>query len=119
MRHSHVILDCYTDEPSGYGVPPYVGTHVLHLSQALAHLGISHAYLTIDDLRIALNGEPLNTLRTTNKTKNAENTELVLNSAKTIYIIMGCFVNYSYFSAEPPQSEEIYHLLKNNKAEKL
>ncbi len=48
-----VILDCYTDEPSGYGVRPYLGTHQIHLSQALAYRGLPHIYLTIDDLRYA------------------------------------------------------------------
>jgi radical SAM superfamily enzyme with C-terminal helix-hairpin-helix motif len=53
MRPQVVIFDCYTDEPSGYGVRPYLGTHQIHLSQALSHLGVDHVYLTIDDLRYA------------------------------------------------------------------
>ena len=42
------ILDCYTDEPSGLGVPPYLGTYPRYL------LGLypNSLYLTIDDLRL-------------------------------------------------------------------
>jgi len=50
-----VILDCYTDEPSGYGVPPYLGVHQRYTSAALDYLGRKHFYLTIDDLRYAKN----------------------------------------------------------------
>lgn len=51
-----VILDCYTDEPSGYGARPYLGTHQIHLAQALSYKHEPFSYLTIDDLRFA-NGE--------------------------------------------------------------
>jgi len=118
-----VILDCYTDEPSGYGVRPYLGTHQIHLSQALSFLGLGHYYLTIDDLRYCSRGileDPENTdLSTLNRTKNCNSALSVLHKAKTIYIVMGCFVDYSYFSAIPPKSDEIYTYLKDCKARKV
>lgn len=117
-----VILDCYTDEPSGYGVRPYLGTHQIHLSQALSYKKISHEYLTIDDLRYA-NGERKTTnntnVRILNKTINADSAIDIINNADQIYLIMGCFVDYKYFSCEPPKSDEVYSFLKNSKASKI
>ena len=43
------ILDCYTDEPAGLGVPPYLGTYPRYLYGQLADE--SPTYITIDDLR--------------------------------------------------------------------
>jgi radical SAM superfamily enzyme with C-terminal helix-hairpin-helix motif len=118
-----VILDCYTDEPSGYGVRPYLGTHQLHLSQALASLGLDHFYLTIDDLRYCSRGMIENDgntdLSTLNRTENCDNALSILHHAKLIYIIMGCFVRYSYFSAVPPISDELYTYLKDTAATKI
>jgi len=118
-----VILDCYTDEPSGFGVRPYLGTHQIHLSQALSFLGINHYYLTIDDLRFCSRGiqnDSENTdLTTYNLTENYKNAISILHKAKTIYIIMGCFVEYHYFSTIPPKSDEVYIFLKETSARKI
>jgi len=45
------IIDCYTDEPSGLGVPPYLGTYPRYVAgAAIAHKeGVQ--YLSIDALR--------------------------------------------------------------------
>lgn len=122
MKYNNtVILDCYTDEPSGYGVRPYLGTHQIHLAQALSYKKESFSYLTIDDLRYN-NGEKeeKNTnIRILNKTKNAPNAIEIVNNADIIYIIMGCFVDYKYFSCEPPTSDEVYQFLKHAKAKKV
>lgn len=118
-----VILDCYTDEPSGYGVRPYLGTHQLHLSQALAARGIPHSYLTIDDLRYCDRAVPLNSqdtdLTILNRTRNGDRALDILHKATTIYVVMGCFVDYSYFSAVPPRSAELYRYLMGTKARKI
>lgn len=116
-----VILDCYTDEPSGYGVRPYLGTHQIHLAQALSYKNESYSYLTIDDLRFASGErETTNTnVRILNKTRNAADAINILNNAETIYIIMGCFVEYKYFSCEPPTMSETYKFLKDTKSKKI
>ena len=118
-----VILDCYTDEPSGYGVRPYLGTHQIHLSQALAYLGLDHNYLTIDDIRFCSRGVIQNSentdLSTLNRTKNCDKALSLIHEAEIIYIIMGCFVDYSYFSAIPPKSDEVYMYLKDTNAKKI
>lgn len=118
-----VILDCYTDEPSGYGVRPYLGTHQIHLSQALTYLGIDHYYLTIDDLRFATRGvsgdENNSDISTLNTTNNCANALEIIQKAKLIYIIMGCFVDYKYFSTIPPKSDEVFEFLKLSKSRKI
>ncbi len=48
MIYEDTILDCYTDEPAGLGVPPYLGVHPRYLA---GHLKGKVNYITIDDLR--------------------------------------------------------------------
>jgi radical SAM superfamily enzyme with C-terminal helix-hairpin-helix motif len=43
------ILDCYTDEPAGLGVPPYLGTYPRYIAGSLDKMPV---YITIDDLRL-------------------------------------------------------------------
>lgn len=125
--HKTVILDCYTDEPSGYGVRPYLGSHQIHLSQALSYKGVRHSYLTIDDLRYSERLSNGNQKEDTEKTdisilqttKNCENALNIINSADVIYIVMGCFVDYQYFSALPPKNNEVYKYLRNTPAKKI
>lgn len=114
-----IILDCYTDEPSGLGAPPYLSVHSRYLSGTLAMLDREHYYLTIDDLRIS-NGESVLLKGTTalnkrviNITKNCQNAGQLLCNANNIYIIYGCFVNYSYVSCEPPSIKELVSILGN------
>ena len=46
------VLDCYTDEASGLGVPPYLGTYPRYIYGQLKTEGHEVSYLTIDDLRL-------------------------------------------------------------------
>lgn len=123
QKGNTVILDCYTDEPSGYGVRPYLGIHQLHLSQALRSQGLDHYYLTIDDLRYCsrgILGDSENTdLSTYNRTRNCDDALRILHDAEIIYIVMGCFVDYSYFSSIPPKSDEVYGYLKGTEGRKI
>ena len=48
----YTILDCYTDEASGLGVPPYLGTYPRYWYGKLRKEGYTVSYLTIDDLRL-------------------------------------------------------------------
>jgi len=112
-----IILDCYTDEPSGYGVPPYLGTHQIHLSQALNKFNVEHSYLTIDDLRY--NEESSTDKSTANTTINKIKSKELISNAEIIYIVMGCFIDYEYFNALPPKSDEVYEFLKDTKAKKV
>lgn len=82
-----VILDCYTDEPSGLGVPPYLGVHSRYIAGCLQKKNKKFYYITIDDLR-ANNGEK-NTENSYNKriintTKNVSNVKQIMR--KIIYM---------------------------------
>ena len=48
----YTIIDCYTDEASGLGVPPYLGTYPRYLFGKLRKEGHNVSYLTIDDIRL-------------------------------------------------------------------
>ena len=54
-----VIVDCYTDEPSGLGVPPFLSVHSRYIAGSLEEQKRKYYYLTIDDLRYS-NGEKHN-----------------------------------------------------------
>ncbi len=51
-----VILDGYVDEPSNFGVPPYISPYPRYLAGAIAAAGQDWEYLTIDQVRA---GRPL------------------------------------------------------------
>jgi len=51
-----VILDGYVDEPSNFGVPPYISPYPRYLAGAVADAGHDWQYVTIDDVRA---GHPL------------------------------------------------------------
>ena len=117
-----VIIDCYTDEPSGLGVPPFLSVHSRYIAGSLEEKNIKYFYVTIDDLRYAA-GEK-NTIDSYNKriintTRNKDNIHKILDNADNLYVVMGCFVKYEYVSAEPPTFIEINKLLENNKSRKL
>ncbi|MDO5568982.1 MAG: radical SAM protein [bacterium] len=109
-----VIVGCYTDEPSGLGVPPYLSVHSRYIAGALKIKNIKYYYLNIDDLRFA-NGEidakDTYNKRIINRTKNCNNVKKILQNATNIYVVMGCFVKYEYVSAEPPSFLEVEKLL--------
>ena len=109
-----VIIDCYTDEPSGLGVPPYLSVHSRYIAGALKNKNVNYYYLNIDDLRFANGEKHFNNSynkRIINKTKNANNVSEILKNATNIYVVMGCFVKYEYVSAEPPTFLEVEKLL--------
>lgn len=45
------ILDGYVDEPSCFGVPPYISPYPRYLAGAIAETGHEWAYSTVDDVR--------------------------------------------------------------------
>ncbi|TLZ60776.1 MAG: radical SAM protein, partial [Methanobacteriota archaeon] len=46
-----VVLDGYVDEPSNFGVPPYISPYPRYLTGAVTDAGHSWEYLTIDQVR--------------------------------------------------------------------
>lgn len=113
------IVDGYTDEPAGLGVPPYLGIYPRYAYGAIkkAQKGARIFYLTIDDLRATFVGE--RGIATKNKTPNFSKTQKILEKAGLIVYIGGLHTPGKYLSAVPSQVEEIAKLIKNYKAEKV
>lgn len=111
-----VILDCYTDEHSGYGVPPFLNTHPRYLAGALSLTGRRVFYLTIDDLRYAnanvtTTREHFSRKDIRNTTRNRDIAQSLLSTAETVFVLMGQFVDYEYSSALPPRPTEVEQLI--------
>ena len=117
------IVDCYTDEPSGLGVPPYLGVHPRYaLGAALKHKAQCF-YLRIDDLRNTFNkkrGSRQKTdILTLNTTKNRDNVIKILEKASHIIVIAGIQTPGRYLSAVPGTPKEVAGYLKPFRAKKI
>jgi len=95
------ILDCYTDEPAGLGVPPYMNTYPRYVFGAARKAGQEAAYLTIDDLRAD-----------TGKAKLLERAELIV-------AIAGIHTPGKYLRTQPATIQEIFRYLSRTKAKKI
>jgi len=106
------IVDGYTDEPAGLGVPPYLGIYPRYAYGAIKK-AIKDAqifYLTIDDLRFTFEGEQ--GIRTKNKTPNVFKVREILSKADLIIYIGGLHTPGKYLSAVPSQVEEVAKFFK-------
>jgi radical SAM superfamily enzyme with C-terminal helix-hairpin-helix motif len=119
------ILDCYTDEPAGLGVPPYLGTYPRYISGTFDNLP---NYITIDDLRslklynlnIPQTKENLKTdIRVLNLTNNNKNLRQILKDTKELIIIIGVHTPGKYLTAIPGTLNEIKRLLDDYKGKKI
>src|ERR1022692_3882184 len=113
------ILDCYTVEPSGLGVPPYLSTYARAAYSALmaGDPGADVRYLTIDDVRWCLNAcrphaePPLSDPLTYSATADREQALQVLADAETIVVIAGDAVPSVHLQAQNGSVEEITRAL--------
>lgn len=119
------IIDCYTDEPAGLGVPPYIGVYPRYMAGAL---GDDVYYLTIDDLRLFknYNSEAKKTkesqktnIKINNLTNNCKNIERILNKTKTLIVILGVHTPGKYLSAVPGTLHEVSSLIKGLRCRKI
>jgi len=106
------IIDGYTDEPAGLGVPPYLGIYSRYAYGAIkkARKDVNIFYLTIDDLRFTFEGEQ--GIKTKNKTPNVYKTKEILEKADVIIYIGGLHTPGKYLSAVPSQVEEVARFIK-------
>ncbi len=106
------IIDGYTDEPAGLGVPPYLGIYPRYAYGAIkkARKDVNIFYLTIDDLRFTFEGEQ--GIKTKNKTPNVYKTKEILEKADVIVYIGGLHTPGKYLSAVPSQVEEVVRFIK-------
>jgi len=140
------ILDCYTDEPAGLGVPPYLGTYPRYIAGSLDNIPI---YITIDDLRLhqknstrrlegagrrktqqsaaktkeswvgKLKTSQKTNIKTYNLTKNFNNLKQILDKTTELIIIAGVHTPGKYLSAVPGTLKEIIQLTKGLKCKKI
>ena len=114
------ILDCYTDEPAGLGVPPYLGTYPRYIAGSLDKIPY---YITIDDLRMYKFGSKKRAQRTDiktyNLTKNFKGLKQVLEDTTELIIIAGVHTPGKYLSAVPGTLKEIIQLTKDLKCRKI
>lgn len=114
------IIDCYTDEPSGFGVPPYLGVFPRYIAGYIKKRqpDATITYLTVDDLRAT---DPTYT-----KEKTSDNTDIfvynrtpndpvkTLQETDQLYVIVGVQVPGKYLSAVPGTFKEITTLLERH-----
>ncbi len=120
------IIDCYTDEASGLGVPPYLGTYPRYLFGKLSKEGNDISYLTIDDVRLwkqkgGVVKEPTEKEKTNIYVYNLTNNkaEEIISKTKKIIVILGVHVPGKYLTAHPGTLQEITSLLKDIKKPKI
>ncbi|NJE25205.1 radical SAM protein [Thermococcus sp. MV5] len=113
------IIDGYTDEPAGLGVPPYLGIYPRYVYGAIkkANKNAQVFYLTIDDLRFTYEGDQ--GIKTRNKTPNVLKTKKILEKAEIIIYIGGLHTPGKYLSAVPSQVEEVAKFIKHLKGIKI
>ncbi len=117
------ILDCYTVEPSGLGVPPYLSTYARAAFGALTHAypDADVRYLTIDDVRWCRNGgrsfvdAPLTDPLTYSVTASREDALGILADAEVIVVIAGDAVPSVHLQARNGSPEEIEEVLAQAK----
>lgn len=119
-----VIIDCFTDEPAGLGVPPYLGIYPRYLYGACRLAGADVFYLTIDDLRsLRLRKKRVNDYNIRKRIKNITRpkieTEKILSRATIICVISGIYTPGKYLSAVPGTYSEAARYLDTYNAVKI
>ena len=118
------ILDCYTDEAAGLGVPPYLGTYPRYIFGFLRKQFPEEKiyYITIDDLRLLHfhKNKKKDTLehqttdiRINNLTVNSPNIKEVLAETTEMIVNLGVHVPGKYLTALPGTFHEAAELIKN------
>jgi len=125
MARNRTILDCYTDEPAGLGVPPFLGVWPRYIAGQYRDIP---KYLTIDDLRLAaaqakkVNLDPptrKTRIDLINHTRRVEEICQVLQHTDQLVIILGVQTPGKYLSARPGTMKELRKLLGPYKFRKI
>ncbi len=122
----YTLLDCYTDEASGLGVPPYLGTYPRYIYGQLKSEGHGVSYLTIDDLRLGkvFHGKkriPTEKEKTSILTYNTTHNDVkkVLDETDALIVILGVHVPGKYLTALPGTLREVIHLIADLPMKKI
>jgi radical SAM superfamily enzyme with C-terminal helix-hairpin-helix motif len=134
---TRAILDCYTDEPAGLGVPPFIGVWPRYAAGFYRGMGIlpmisetragcpcheEPTYLTIDDIRLVRYVESVpkvtidppagrTHIEVLNHTRSYEEIKQVLANAEELVIVVGVQTPGKYLSARPGTLHEVNKLL--------
>jgi radical SAM superfamily enzyme with C-terminal helix-hairpin-helix motif len=119
------ILDCYTDEPAGLGVPPYLGTYPRYIAGSLSEMTnyITIVYLrffkyyNLDDKKKEVSHKT--NIKIYNLTKNIGKIKEVLQDTTELIIIAGVHTPGKYLSAIPGTLKEIIELTKDISCKKI
>ena len=120
MGRVAAIVDCYTVEPSGLGVPPYLSAYARQAFSALtrAYPGSDVRYLTIDDVRWCGNDgrpfapPPLSDQLTYSATVNRGEALRILADADPVVVIAGDAVPSVHLQARNGSPGEINDVLE-------
>ena len=124
LAYMITILDCYTDEPAGLGVPPYLGTYPRYIAGSLDKVN----YITIDDLRffehykLDPSKKEINrktNIRIYNLTKNISKIKEILDNTTRLIVILGVHTPGKYLSALPGTLKEVSSLINELDCEKV
>ena len=103
------VVDFYTDEPAGLGVPPYLGTTVRYVYGAVLAAGSRCRYINVDDLRL-LWGRGAQAI---NLTKSRSEVGRILERSDLIVTVGGMHTPGRYLRAMPGSPREIRRLVED------
>ena len=127
MTQTRAILDCYTDEPAGLGVPPFVGVWPRYVAGRYRE---RPTYLTVDDVRLIRYVEHVPNvvidppvgrthIEVLNHTHGVEASRHILENTDALVIIVGVQTPGKYLSARPGTLREINKLLASFQTRKI
>jgi radical SAM superfamily enzyme with C-terminal helix-hairpin-helix motif len=119
VTSARTILDGYTDEPAGLGVPPFVGVWPRYIAGQCPDMP---TYLTVDDIRLIRYVEHVPNvvidpptgrthIEVLNHTHDADVSRQILEDTEALVIIIGVHTPGKYLSARPGTLHEIGKLL--------
>lgn len=106
------IVDCYSDEPAGLGVPPYLGTAPRYVFGAVLLAGSEPLYVNIDDARASWDERH----DAINLTRRPEETRAILQGADLVVVLGGVHTPGKYLRANPGVPREIRRIVAQSRA---
>ena len=103
------IIDCYSDEPAGLGVPPYLGTSPRYVFGAVEDAGGEPIYLNIDDVR-SWWGEPYVEINLTREPRDAGG---IISKSDLVVILGGAHTPGKYLRGRPALPGEIKRIVED------
>lgn len=91
-----LLIDGYVDEPSAFGVPPYISFHLRYIYGAIKALGYDCEYITIDEYR---------------KNRTEEFTKK--SRFDLVIIVAGCIVPGKYLRGTPLTMQETQTIIQS------